>query len=121
MAVTQDQVKQVEDRRKKRIEVPEWGGDGYLYVIEFSAFDRLKWEETVFDSKGNPKKDNTQFHAATVALSAVDDEGNRIFDDSAMEWLAKEKNAGVIYRIAQESLRLNGLLEGSVEDAKKNS
>jgi hypothetical protein len=121
MAVTQQQVKEAEDRTKKRVEVPEWGGDGFLFVVEFSAYDRLQWEEKVFDKKGNPRKDGQQFHAATVIHAAVDEHGKRIFDDDAVNWLAKQKNGNVVYRIAQAALELNGLLAGSVETAKKNS
>lgn len=116
MAVTADEVFAADDRRRERVEVPEWGG--YLYVREFSGLTRAAWERRVFDQDGKLRDDSM---AVMVVWCAEDDEGQLIFQESDIERLLAEKNADVLYRVANAALRVNGLLATSAEDAAKNS
>jgi hypothetical protein len=118
-AITQEQVFAVDDRKRERVDVPEWGEDAYLYVREFSGLARAAWEEQAFDDKGNLRAGRL-FNALTVVWCAEDDAGNPVFSEDAIDRLAREKNAVVVARIAEAALKVNSLLPDSVENAVKN-
>lgn len=126
--LTANEIIAAKDLAEERVDVPEWGGEVILRSL--SAFDRESVEaettttETTFDSDGRmrflPHIDQVKARAKFLARAIVDENGNRIFDDSQMEGLAKKSNV-VIARLYLRAQELSGMTPQAVEDAEKNS
>ncbi len=58
--------------------------------------------------------------AKLVALTVVDEQGNRIFKDEDVKWLGN-KSAAALDRIFEVAQRLSGLRDEDVEELAKNS
>ena len=120
--LTRDAILSASDLVTERVEVPEW--EGYVIVRSLTGAERDKFEmSTLRQKKGNIETDlgkMVNFRSRLVSLTAVDEDGARLFSDSDIELLAA-KNASAINRIFDVSRRLSGLSETDVEDLEKNS
>ena len=106
--LNRDAIRAVDDRAAVEVDVPEWGGViglRRLSAAEAQAFAKL---------------DESQRQDALVRLvimSAVDQDGRRLFDDSDASWLV-EKSFASLVRIQRAAVELNGLSDLAVTDAK---
>ena len=57
--------------------------------------------------------------ALLVALTAVDQDGNRVFDEDDVDQL-QSKNSAVLDRIAGVAMSSNGIGEKDIDDLKKS-
>lgn len=107
------------DLKTETVEVPEWGGS--VLVRTMSGADRDDFENSLVtvgpDGKRMP--DLTNMRAKLVALTVVDDEGNRLFDTADIPALAK-KSASALERVFTVTQKLNGLGAHAEEQAEKN-
>lgn len=109
MILNRDSILGMQDLEMEAVEVPEWGGSVKVRALSNSDIKRIN---------KLAKNESTQLDAMvlTVALSVVDDEGNRIFEDKDVDKLA-QKSFSVITRLSNVCTRLSGL---DIEDAKKD-
>lgn len=120
MRLTKAAILSAEDLRTEEVDVPEWGGS--VVVREFSAAAR----DAFFAATIRVRKDGTRepvldgMNAKLVALSAVDENGDRMFTDAEIVELER-KSAAAIERVAAVCSRLNRLSTQDVDDAGKNS
>lgn len=109
----------------KQIEIPEWGGS--IYLRKWSGKDRNKFLAASVSISGNGDVEvnyNSLFDnmVKAVALTLCDETGLRLFDDSEEDVsLLGNKEHDVLQRLYNESIELNSLKAGSVEEAAKNS
>ncbi|WP_461369485.1 hypothetical protein [Candidatus Darwinibacter acetoxidans] len=117
--LTRDAILQAEDLPRELVEVPEWGG--CVYVRALTGAERDAFEASVVEQRGKSTKMNLRnIRAKLVALTAVDEEGKRLFTDDDAALLGK-KSAAALDRVFDVAQRLSGLKDEDVEELAKNS
>jgi hypothetical protein len=114
MTLTRDMILEAADLKREPVNVPEWGGD--VYVSSFTGTERDAFEAKLAEGKGAMKN----IRALLVAYCAVDEHGNRIFQDKDAEVLGR-KSAIALNRVFEVAMRLNGIGAKEVSDMEKNS
>lgn len=109
---------EVSDLETETVEVPEWGGQ--VIVRSLSGEERDAWEEGLLvERKKNGKTTREanlkNIRAKLVAISTVDQDGNRLFTDYDVQALGK-KSASALQRIFKVAQRLSGLSDEEVDD-----
>jgi len=114
--LTKDQILQADDIRKEQVEVPEWAGS--VWVKTMSGKERDQLESSIIDTSG--ERNMEHLRAKVVALSVVDEEGNRLFSfEDALE--LTKKSARALDRVFSVAQRLSGFTPKDVEELSKNS
>ncbi|WP_461367541.1 hypothetical protein [Candidatus Darwinibacter acetoxidans] len=117
--LTRDAILQAEDLPCELVEVPEWSGS--VYVRALTGIERDAFEQSVVEQKGKSTKMNLRnIRAKLVALTAVDEEGKRLFTDDDAALLGK-KSAAALDRVFDVAQRLSGLRQEDVEELAGNS
>jgi hypothetical protein len=117
--LTRDEILQVQDLPTEQVHVPEWGGD--VLVRALTGAERDMFEQSIVEQRGRNTRMNLQnIRAKLVALTVVDEQGNRIFKDEDVKWLGN-KSAAALDRIFEVAQRLSGLRDEDVEELAKNS
>jgi len=116
MLLTREQILKSNDRKHVEIEIPEWGGKVRIGVL--SGYDREKAEEE-FSKTNLNAQDKYNRRAFFVAISVIDEKGNRIFTMDDVKAL-NEKNWEALDRIVDSSRLLNKIGDEAVEALAKN-
>lgn len=117
--LTRDAILQAQDLPKELVKVPEWNGE--VYVRALTGVERDAFEQSIVEQKGKSTKMNLRnLRAKLVALTAVDEKGDRIFSDRDAELLG-QKSAAALNRVFEVAQRLSGLSQEDVEELTKNS
>lgn len=117
--LTRDAILQAQDLPTEDVEVPEWGGT--VRVRALTGAERDAFEQSIVEQKGKSTKMNLQnLRAKLVALTVVDEEGNRIFNDADAKLLG-QKSALALNRVFEVAQKLSGLTPADVEELTKNS
>lgn len=109
-----DAILSSKDLKQEVVKVPEWGGE--VIVRTLSAFERVRWEESLTDT------DKTHPYSGLVkmlSMCLVDENGKQIFTDQDVEELGK-KSIAPLLRIQSAALRLNKVDTKSLEELTKN-
>jgi hypothetical protein len=118
-ALSKDQILSANDADFELVDVPEWGGK--VRVKTLTGDERDAYEQSLIDQRGNvlgPKLAGAQ--ARLVALTAVDDDGKRLFADADVKALGA-KSAQALNRVFEVSMRLSRLTQQDVEALVGNS
>ena len=120
MMLTRDQILEAPDLKTEAVQVPEWGGS--VLVRSMNGADRDAFEASMITTlpDGTRKPDMANMRAKLVALTVVDEAGNRLFDITDVARLAL-KSASALERVFNAGQRLNGIGPVSEDDAVKNS
>ena len=120
MMLTRDQILEAPDLKTEAVQVPEWGGS--VLVRSMNGADRDAFEASMITTlaDGTRKPDMANMRAKLVALTVVDEAGNRLFDITDVARLAL-KSATALERVFIAAQRLNGIGPASEDDAVKNS
>jgi hypothetical protein len=120
MALTKDQILESNDLKNIEVEVPEWGGS--VLVRTMTGADRAAFEESMVDVQpdGTRKANVSNLRLKLVALTVVDDAGNRMFGIDDIERLGL-KSSAAIERVFEAAQRINGMSADSKAQAAKNS
>lgn len=100
------------------VDVPEWGGS--IYIRALTGVERDAYEAQFVRAGGAKGKGLHNARARLVALTAVDETGQRIFTDADVESLGR-KSAMVLDRLFAVAGRLSGLTSQDVEELVGNS
>lgn len=107
-----------QDLQYEDVAVPEWGGT--VRVRGLTGRERDAFEAAVASARGKDVKLNLQnVRARLAALSVVDADGARIFDERDIGALG-EKSAQALERVFQTAMRLSGLTPTDVKDLTEN-
>jgi hypothetical protein len=112
-----DRILKADDLAKKEMEIPEW--DVKINVCSMNGKQRsiLLQKAKEGDAEG---KDLVDFYSKILAMTIRDPETNElVFTEEDYDELM-EKNVGVIERIVEVALKLNGLSNDSIKEAEKN-
>ena len=115
MALTKEQILGADDLKREEVEVKEWGG--VVLVRELRGRERDAFEEGSLDKQRNVKM--TNMRARLVAMSAIDEEGERLFNAKEAEQLG-EKSATALNRLFEVCCKLSGITEADVDTLEKN-
>lgn len=116
--LTKDQILNADDRDKKEIEVPEWGGS--VLISAMTAAERDAFEAGMLDTKGKGDAKRLQnFRARFIASCIVDENGNRLFSNKDIVALGS-KSSAPISRLFDECRKLNGMTDEDLEEIEGN-
>lgn len=116
--LTRDQILSARDVMYEDVAVPEWGGS--VRVRSLSGRERDAYQKSVTRIKGSDVQVVLEdMRAKLVAKTAVSGEGSPLFTEGDVAALA-DKNAAVVERLFDASLRLCGLAKADVEEMVKN-
>jgi hypothetical protein len=117
--LTKEEILQAEDLPTEDVEVPEWGGT--VRVRTLKGYERDKFEESITDQQGKTTRVIAEhLRAKLVALSVVDEDGTRLFDEQDVRRLSG-KSAKALDRVFAVAQRLSGISNDDVEELVKNS
>lgn len=114
--LSKDQILNADDRKHIDVEVPEWGGTVRIAIL--SGIDRENLERE-FANLSEGERSKYSVRAFMVALSVVDENGNRLFTKKDMEQLNK-KSWRALELIQSRVSELNGIGDAQVEKLAKN-
>jgi len=103
------------DLKREPLTIKEWGGD--IFVSEMSGTLRDAWEQMLREKDLEGKIISPR--AKLIAFTVVNEKGERIFTDSDISLIGKLSSSS-LDKVTNVAMRLNGLSEDAVEDAKKN-
>lgn len=106
------------DLQTEDVDVPEWGGA--VRVRSFTGRERDAFEASLVSGEGKSRRvDLSNLRARLVALTIVDEVGQRLFADDEVALLGTKSGAALdrVFAIAQQ---LNGLSGAQVEELTKN-
>jgi hypothetical protein len=114
MAILTREKIQKTPRPRKRIAVPELGGD--VYVASVTLRQRLAMGELV-DTDGSPK-DNERFLQELVCMAIVGEHWEPLFESPQD---TEQVDGRVVERLAREVLAINGISSAGYQAIKGNS
>ena len=120
MSLNREQILANKTLKQETISVPEWGGD--VIVREMMASEADVFESSLSVARQTQNGNGPDpliarnFRAKIVAISAIDDQGKRLFTDSDVETLGSLSRVA-LDRVSSVAMRLSGYSE----DGKKNS
>ena len=116
--LTRQEILSIRDIRTEIVFVPEWGGS--VRIKAMTGKERDAWETALFQIDGKDVKMNKEnLRAKLVALTVVDEAGQRLFTEADVEALGS-KSAAALDRIYQASQKLSGLTPDDIKEMEKN-
>lgn len=117
-ALTAETIFSVQDIKRERLDIEEWGG--YIWIHSLSSASHEKLVQSCMRGAGASKTfDMIGYQSKLAVLCARDDDGARIFGDEHVDRLGA-KASGPISRIATKAQELSGFGPGAIEKAKGN-
>ena len=115
MLLSRESILGADDRKTEDVAVPEWGGT--VRVRALSGTERDAYEAGIVQLRGDGTKtvNLKNLRGRLVALSCVDDEGNRLFTDEDAIALG-DRSASALERVFDVARKLSGLSEDDVEE-----
>lgn len=114
--LTAEQILGMDDLNTVDVEIPEWSVDGQPGVVRLKALSAREALTFQRQMQSNAKAREDAM-ITIVVLSAVDENGNRIFNEKQVE-LLRDKSVRVFTRIQKHAMELNGF--GEQRDPKEN-
>lgn len=108
------QIFDADDHDFRVVPVPEWGGEVRIRSLTGSERDKYESSLARMDKKGQMVPDMINARARLVALTAVDENGNRIFTDQDVLKLGT-KSSKALDRLFEASGELSGISEQDME------
>jgi hypothetical protein len=101
--------------QREEVHVPEW--DAHVLVTELTAAERDEFEASVVKRRGRGEFDVVMrgLRAKLVALTVIDENGNRIFNEADQEALCRV-GSHAIDRIFSVAQRLSGLTKEDLDE-----
>ena len=122
---SRDQILNFEDLSHEDLVVPEWGGMT-VRIRELTGAERGAFYASVSNFSASTSGGTTvdvdpqRFQVALCAMTMVDGDGARLFDDNEVEMLGR-KSARALQRIYDASSRLSALTVESMDEAVEKS
>jgi hypothetical protein len=113
MLLTKDQILKSDDLPSIIVDVPDWGGE--VKVRAMSIHDRIK-----FEAEQANNASQTAMMVNLVLYTCVNENNERIFDDSDKEML-ESKSPQALMKVFSASIGLNILTQEVIEEKAKNS
>lgn len=123
MLLSRDDILKADDLETEDVAVPEWAPRGAdpadclvrLRMLTGQERDRFERMMNEAQSNNSKRKNAENFRARMVALCAVDDQGNRLFNTNDIATLGT-KSAKALARVFDKCQEMNGFTESDVEE-----
>jgi hypothetical protein len=112
-----DKIRQADDRTETTIQVEEWGVK--IGIRSMTARQRSDMQERW--AEAGEQSASTLYENIILHCVFDPETGEAVFTEEDLEWLLEEKSAQVVDRIAQECLKVSGLMTDSVDEVGKGS
>ena len=113
-----DNILASDDLPRESLYIPQW--DETVYVRAMTGAERDTYEADLIASKDLQMRERLQnMRAKLVVLTAVDENGDRIFDDGDVEAVGK-KSASALNLIVETAQELNALTDNDIEEIAGN-
>lgn len=113
-----ESILKIDDLPTEEVYVKEWGGA--VLVRSLTGAERDQFESESVERKGKSYEANMKnLRARLVALTVVNEAGERVFSDKHIDALG-QKNAAALDTIFVSARRLSGFSTEDVEDLVKN-
>lgn len=112
--LNKQQIFDAQDHEFKEVAVPEWGGDVRLRSLTGAERDKYESSLARMGKNGQMIPDMVNARARLVALTAVDENGNRVFTDQDVLKLGT-KSSKALDRLFEQSSQLSGISEQDME------
>lgn len=120
--LTSEQIKQVDDLERMRVDTPKWGG--HVFLRQMAVGEESYWLERFHAFRAGeadvPVEKIKGLREDLAIAFVVDEEGKQLFTEDAAEWLCKKHPEG-FEAILKAFVKLNGWSKKSHEDLAKNS
>lgn len=103
----------VDDLKKEKLSVPEWGGE--IYIRTMNGMERDGYEEWAAGAGRSLKG----IRGRLAALCIVNAAGERLFSDEDIPALG-QKSAAALERVVKAAMRLNAVTDDDVKELEKN-
>jgi hypothetical protein len=113
MRLTKQQILDAQDRKRKTIVVPEWGGE--VVIAELSAMDVERWRKGAEPSE--EMDGEAGIYLRLLAASIEGEDGSPLFEPTDLAALGG-KNSKVIKRLFGEIVRLSALGDEGADEIK---
>lgn len=120
MTLTKDQILEASDLKNETVDVPEWGGSVIVRTMTGTDRDAFESSLVTLDADGKAVQNLDNMRVKLLAMTLVDDAGNRLFDSTDIAMLGR-KSAAAIERVYTAAARLNGIGAKAEAEAAKNS
>lgn len=117
MPLTRDQILAADDLPRETVAVPEWGGEVVVRALTGEERDAYEVETAQAMNAGNAPN----MRARLVALTAIDEAGNRLFNHATHVQKLARKSGRALDRLFETAARLSGIGAAALETAKGNS
>lgn len=114
--LTKSAILKAQDFKTTDVDVPEWGGTVRLRTM--SGTERDEFEQLCMQASKN--NSFAGMRARLVSLTAVDETGERLFNDKEVEALGN-KSSKALQRLFDSAQKLNGITDDEVEELEGNS
>lgn len=106
------------DYRFEDVDVPEWGG--VVRIKALTGAERDKFEASTIETKGKSQKANlSNLRAKLVVWSAIDANGDRLFQPYQIDELGR-KSAAALDRCFSVAQKLSKISDADVEELTQN-
>lgn len=115
--LTKEAIFALDDRKYEDVDVPEWGGT--VRVRNLTGEERDAYEASMVHQVGNKAQANLRnMRAKLIALSAINEDGTRLFDQADLIRLG-QRNAAPLDRLFEACQRLSGLGDDDVKELEE--
>lgn len=116
--LTRDAILATQDLPFEDVEVPEWGGTVRLRIMTGTERDAFELSTSATNSE-DKKRNYENLRARLVALTAIGEDGTRLFSDEDVAELGR-KSSAALDRCFEVATRLNALGKKEVEALGKS-
>jgi len=111
----------ISDSVKKRIDVPQWGG--YVIIQSMTAEARDAYEESLFSRKedGDFERNFGNTRAKLVSACVLGPDGTRMFKTEQHVKMLGTKSAKVLEMLFSECQKINAISDADVEELSGKS
>ena len=117
VVLTKETILGADDLSRKRVEVPEWGGD--VYVRTMSGVERDAFENDATARRAAERYDTDGLMALLVVQTVCDEDGKSLFTKDDIPAL-NTKSCKVIGRLFTIALKMNDLRQKDIEELAGN-
>lgn len=111
--LSREEIFKADDGRTEDVAVPEWGGTVRLKSL--TGIERDQFEASMVEMKGGKQKQNVaNFRARLVGLCAIDENGAKLFTNSADVRMLGTKSSAALDRVFAKCQEMNGLSDADV-------
>lgn len=115
--LTIEQIQVANDAKIVKVDLPEWGEDGFLFVRNMTGKARDDYERKMIDiDKGTRRDESIRKY---LLLNTVCDEQGELILDEQKASILMQKSGVIVDRLFAKSIEVNAIGANDIEELKK--